>query len=81
MSIPPDGYCWMFATYRLPPNYSGQCSSALEEEDRNVYNSTYLSAYFCTLTYLLTYRDVYTSYYQWVPPFLIASACLFYLPR
>jgi len=54
-----NGYCWMFATYRLPPNYSGQCSSALEEED----------------------RDVYTSYYQWVPPFLIASACLFYLPR
>jgi len=54
-----NGYCWMFATYRLPPNFSGQCSSALEEED----------------------RDVYTSYYQWVPPFLIASACLFYLPR
>ena len=39
------------------------------------------------ITYLLNtysmimYRDVYTSYYQWVPPFLIASACLFYLPR
>ena len=30
---------------------------------------------------LLLYRDVYTSFYQWVPPFLIASACLFYLPR
>ena len=80
MSIPPDGYCWMFATYRLPPNYSGQCSSALEEEDRNVYNS-YLLIYLLLYLNLLIYRDVYTSYYQWVPPFLIASACLFYLPR
>ena len=50
-SIPPDGYCWMFATYRLPPNYNGQCSSALEEEDRNVFTSYF--TYFCT--YLLTY--------------------------
>ena len=41
----------------------------------------HLLLYFNLPTKLLTYRDVYTSYYQWVPPFLIASACLFYLPR
>ena len=47
----------MFATYRLPPNYSGQCSSALEEEDRNVYNSyllIHLLLFFNLLTHLLT---------------------------
>ena len=60
-----ESYCWMYADFNIPEEYSGPCSGKDNEDDEGNTRS----------------GNIYNSYYQWVPIYLVILAILFYLPR
>ena len=60
-----ESYCWMYADFNIPEEYSGPCSGKDNEDDEGNTRS----------------GNIYNSYYQWVPIYLVIIAILFYLPR
>ena len=60
-----ESYCWMYADFNIPEEYSGPCSGKDNEDDEGHSRS----------------GNIYNSYYQWVPIYLVILAILFYLPR
>jgi len=60
-----ESYCWMYADFNIPDHYVGPCSGKDNEDIDGVPRV----------------GNIYNSYYQWVPIYLIFLAVLFYLPR
>ena len=60
-----ESYCWMYADFNIPEEYSGPCSGKDNEDDEGNTRS----------------GNIYNSYYQWVPIYLVVIAILFYLPH
>ena len=60
-----ESYCWMYADFNIPEEYSGPCSGKDNEDDEGNTRS----------------GNIYNSYYQLVQIYFVILAILFYLPR
>ena len=60
-----DSYCWMYADFNIPEEYDGPCSGKDSQDDSGNQR----------------HGNIYNSYYQWVPIYLILLSAFFHLPR